>query len=360
MNFIREHIFSGHTRHGIKVGLASLLAYYVSGQLQLPYAFWAVITTVIVMQMHVADSIHMCLYRFTGTAIGAVIGICAILIFPPTPMYTLLGIFVATGVCAYLTRYNERFRMAAITVAIVYLTSLGADDRIQYTLLRVAEIGIGVLCAFVVSVAIWPRRTGSALRERLQGQYDELATHYTQLMGNFLSRQQKADPDLFFDLVSEAQKNREMFHKVFAMERRFFKDDVRLLSLQVSVFNSALERLQAMPILLNEVEGVGFDIILAPELNELTQATTEALRGIGQGIPQDSRRLANAVVAIETRFAELRDQGVTGRFEARRLFQVLSFINAAQHLGEYVLDVLNKPEMTGEREECAGNDRNCK
>ncbi len=72
---------TGHTRHGVKVGLASVLAYYLSGQVGLPYAYWAVITTVIVMQMHVADSIQMCLYRFTGTAIGAVIGIAAILIF---------------------------------------------------------------------------------------------------------------------------------------------------------------------------------------------------------------------------------------------------------------------------------------
>ncbi len=73
-------------------------------------------------------------------------------------MYTLLGIFVSTGICAYLTRYNARFRMAAITVAIVYLTSLTEDHRIQFTLFRVAEIGIGVLCAFLVAVVVWPNR----------------------------------------------------------------------------------------------------------------------------------------------------------------------------------------------------------
>ncbi len=80
---------------------------------------------------------------------------------------------------------------AAITVAIVYLTSLTEDHRIQFTLFRVAEIGIGVLCAFLVAVVVWPNRTGSALRERLKQQYDELATHYSVLMGNFLSRQKK-------------------------------------------------------------------------------------------------------------------------------------------------------------------------
>lgn len=342
---INKYFTTGHVRHGVKVGIASVLAYYLSDLLQLPYAFWAVITTVIVMQMRVADSIHMCMYRFTGTAIGAVIGILAILIFPPTPYYTLLGIFISTGVCAYLTRYNERFRMAAITVAIVFLTSLGEDHRILFTLFRVAEIGIGVLCAFLISVLIWPNRTGAALRERLTQQFDEMAEQYKLLMGNFVSRQKKTDPDLFFDLMGERQTNKTMYHKVFAMERRFFKDDVKLLSLQVSVLNSVLERLQTMLTLLNEVDGVGFDIIMAPELNELSHATFDALGAIGRGEPHDTRRLAAAVVKVESRFVELRHQGVTERFDYRRLFQVLGFINAAQHLGEYLLEVLNKPEM---------------
>lgn len=346
---IFKNISCGHVRHGIKVGLASVLAYFVSDRIGLPYAFWAVITTVIVMQMHVADSIHMCLYRFWGTAIGAVIGIAAILSFPPTPMWTLLGIFLATGLCAYLTKFNARFRMAAITVAIVYLTSFGAEDRVVFTLYRVAEIGVGVACAFLVSVMIWPHRVSVTLRERLAGQYEELADHYMLLMGNFLERQKKTDPDLFHDLDVEAQKNREMFHKVYVMERRFFRDDVQLLSLQVTVLGSVLERLHGLPFLLNEVEGDGFDIIMAPELMELTRATTEALRAIGSGTPHDTKRLASAVMDIEERFKELRRQGVTERFKVRRFFQVLSFINASQHLGEYVLDALNKPELAGKK-----------
>nr|WP_287410720.1 FUSC family protein [Pseudodesulfovibrio sp.] len=350
MSYIKRIIASSHIRHGIKVGVASVLAYVVSGFVGVPYAYWAVITTVIVMQVHVADSIHMCLYRFTGTAIGAGMGILLILIFPATPMYTLMGIFVGTGVCAYLTRYNVRFRMAAITVAIVYLTSLTDEHRILFTLSRVAEIGVGVSCAFLVSVILWPRRAGAALRERLEHQYGQLAVRYTLLMNNFLSLQQKTDPDLFDDFAGTTEKNKEMFHKVFSMERRFFRDDVNLLSTQVSVFRSVLERLQAMLTLLNQVEGVGFDIILAPELTELTRSTTTALRAIGMGVPHDTKRLEEAVTNIEIRFIELRRQGVTSRFGAQRLFQVLGFISSAQHLGEYVIKVIKEYEAVENKE----------
>ncbi|MBU1002569.1 MAG: FUSC family protein [Proteobacteria bacterium] len=340
----KDFFFNEHTRHGLKVGLASVLAYVASGLLGLPYAYWAVITTVIVMQMHVADSIQMCLYRFTGTAIGAAMGIAMILIFPPTPLFTLLGIFVGTSVCAYLTRYNTRFRMAAITVAIVYLTSLGDAHRIQFTLFRVAEIGMGVLCAFFVSVVVWPQRVAGALRERLRGQFVELAELAALLMDNFLSLQKKTDPKLFDDLARENEKNREMFHKVFVTERRLFRDDVGLLSLQVSAFSSVLERLRAMLILLNEAEGEGFEIIMAPELGELTQATAAALRDLGAGLTHDCSRLERAISAIEPRFVELRRQGVTQRFDAQRLFQVLGIINSAQHLGDYVLEKLRRED----------------
>lgn len=334
-----------HVRHGIKVGLAGVLAYVLSGLAGVPYAYWAVITTVIVMQVHVADSMRMSVYRFTGTALGAAMGIVLILVLPPEPVYTLIGIFAGTGLCAYLTRYNERFRMAAITVSIVFLTSLHADDRIWFTLSRVVEIGVGVLCAFLVSVLIWPNRTGERLRARLKAQYDEAAEVYGRIMAHFLMRQVKADPDMLFDLERENRLNAEMFHKVYAMERRLFREDVALLSLQVITLRSVIERMQAMLTLLNDEEGDGFDIIMAPELNALCSATTDALRALGRGTPCDTHALAKAVTVVEERFLALRLQGVTGRFDARRLFQVLGFINAAQHLGEYLLEALNKPEM---------------
>jgi uncharacterized membrane protein YccC len=338
-------LISSHVRHGLKVGLASVLSYVVSAWVGMPYAYWAVITTVIVMQMHVADSIEMSLYRFTGTAIGAGMSVLMILVFPPTPGWTLAAIFLGTGVCAYLTRYNARYRMAAITLAITFLTSLGADHRVEFTLFRVAEIGIGVLCAFVVSVAVWPNRTASVLQERLRVQYAQVAANLVLLMDSFLEHQRKVDPDLFFDLARDAQSNRELFNKVYSTERRFYRDDLAQLSTQVNVLNSVVERLQSTPNLLNEVEGEGWDIIMTPELQRLAQAAANALRAIGAGAHYDSRPLATAVDQVEKRFIELREQGVIERFEVRRYFQVMGFINPVQHLGEYLLVVLNRKEM---------------
>jgi uncharacterized membrane protein YccC len=227
-------------------------------------------------------------------------------------------------------------------MAIVFLSSLHAEHRIEYSLFRVAEIGVGVLCAFVVSVVVWPNRTTSVLLDRLCKQYDQVADNVLLLMDNFLHRQRKTDPDLFFDLAREVQANRDLYNKIYSTERRVFRDDMDQLALQVNTLNSVVERLQSTPSLLNEVEGDGFDIIMAPELTLLAKHLAVALRAIGRGVKYDPHPLARAVDGVEKRFIELREQGVIERFEVRRYFQVMSFINTAQHLGEFLLVVLSK------------------
>lgn len=70
-------------RHGLKTGIAAVLAFALADLLHLKYGYWASLSSVIVMQVYVADSVQMCLYRFIGTAVGAVIGMIAILVSRP-------------------------------------------------------------------------------------------------------------------------------------------------------------------------------------------------------------------------------------------------------------------------------------
>ncbi len=44
------------------------------------------------------------------------------------------------------------------------------------------------------------------------------------------------------------------------------------------------------------------------------------------------------------RLTQIRKEGATRRFDVRRLLQVFGFINTSQHIGEFLLDVLNRPE----------------
>ncbi|MFK5951562.1 MAG: FUSC family protein, partial [Desulfobacterium sp.] len=168
-------ILSTHMIHGFKTAFAAVLAYTITILLKLEFGYWAVISTVIVMQVYVADSVEMCLYRFSGTLIGATAGVLVLLITPKTDIFIGMALFITIGICSFLTRYKTRYRMAGITAVIVILTGSHSQDIFIFGIYRVFEIGIGILCAFLVSVLIFPRKRVDVLENKLKDQSKECA-----------------------------------------------------------------------------------------------------------------------------------------------------------------------------------------
>jgi uncharacterized membrane protein YgaE (UPF0421/DUF939 family) len=95
--------------HGFKTALAAVLAYYITAILSLDFGYWAVISAVIVMQVYVADSVEMCFYRFSGTLVGAALGVVVLLVIPKTAFFTGVALFVTVGICSFLTRFSTRY-----------------------------------------------------------------------------------------------------------------------------------------------------------------------------------------------------------------------------------------------------------
>lgn len=328
---------SAHVRHGVKTGLATVLAYAVTDWLGLPMGFWAVLSAVIVMQINVADSISMCLYRFTGTALGAAIGLALLLVVPKTPWAMGAALFMAVGFCAYMTRYSSRYRMAAITAVIVLLAGAHEPDPVTFSLYRVFEIGVGVACAFAVSVLLWPARAGVALRERLQQQFANAAERYDAVNEAFLSRQSPL-PDAFLsELDTEVRENRELLQKALRHERLLYNDDTALLSRQVGMLERCLDHMHALLGAVNTAYGEGFPLIMEPELRALAKASEDAMRHLGQGRAPDPTPLRQALAASQKRLHELRQEGKTRRFHLRKMLQIMAFIYNSQALAEDLL-----------------------
>ncbi len=260
---------NAHVRHGVKTGLATVLAYALTDLLGLPMGFWAVLSAVIVMQINVADSISMCVYRFTGTALGAGIGLALLLIVPKTPWAMGGALFIAVGFCAYMTRYSSRYRMAAITTVIVLMAGAHEPDPISFSLYRVLEIGVGVACAFAVSVLLWPARAGAALRERLEEQFARAAELYDTVNESFLSRQHPLPDDFLAELDAKVRENRDLLQKALRHERLLYNDDTALLSRQVSMLERCLDHMHALLGAVNTVYGKGFPLIMEQELRAM-------------------------------------------------------------------------------------------
>ncbi|MFO7718128.1 MAG: FUSC family protein [Desulfohalobium sp.] len=324
--------FQVHWQHGLKTGLAATLAYVITLALGLEFGYWAVLSTVIVMQMNVADSLRMCSYRFFGTALGAVLGVTAILVFPETPSWTAVAVFVTTGLCAYMTRYDVRYRMAAITVCIVVLASLGAPNRVLFGLYRILEIGIGVCCAFVITVAVWPRRAGQDLRQRLATQF-ALAAREVQLLTHiFITGGPPPNSARITTLESEAAALRELLDKALRHERRLFTEDTARLNRHVVTLSRCAENLRAMHSILRAESGAPPDI-MRDELREVAVAAGAVVQAEFAPNQADLRRLEQAIAKAEAQMHLLRDQGATRTYYLQEVLRFFSFYYALLRFG---------------------------
>ena len=354
MSFVDPDSNLAMIRHGVKTGIAAVLAYGIAHLFHLEFGYWAALSAVIVMQVNVADSIRMCLYRFSGTAVGAVMGMVAILIFPETPVMTMLALFCSAGFCAYMTRYNVRYRMAAITVCIVLLASLGEDNRLVFGMFRVIEIGVGVVAAFVVSILLWPVRAGTALKARLRARFNDCAQSYDALMEAFLSLQVEVDAHLLDRLQADILEDRILYQKVLHHERWMYGEDTDLLGLKVRTLEKCCAHLQTMLHALNSGQGIGYEILMKSELHELTSLTVDGMRRINSGqIPQVDR-LERALEQAESRLLELREGGATRRFHLQKLVQFFSFYHGAQSLGQDICLYGQDPLFTASQDLAEG------
>ncbi len=346
-NGLHMKIPSTHLIHGGKTAAASVLAYAITGFFGFEFGYWAVISAVIVMQVYVADSVMMCFYRFSGTLIGAFLGVAVLFLFPENSLWVGVQLFLTIGLCSFLTHYNTRYRMAAITVVIVIMTARDAPQILLVGISRVLEIGIGILCAFVVSVAVLPRRKVDVLKQNLAEQAQSCAEKYRMIVRAFLEGQKTMDADFLEPLPDRIWQNHEILenirrHEAMIYHRQFGED----LAVRVAIMNRALWHLRSMVRTLSETEQKGFDIIMQPELEALARKCGDLLVKLAENrvSGQDRTGLEQALEKADTRLLELRRQGVTHRFDLQKLLQVFAFYNSMHHFAEDLLDAAGRIE----------------
>ncbi len=334
-----KHISVTHVLHGVKTALAAVMAYGLTLWLQLDFGYWAVITAVIVMQIYVADSVELCLYRLSGTTAGALLGIGVLHLIPPAPFAVASALFVTIGVCSFLTRYRTQFRMAAITVAIVVLTGLHAESSLAFGLFRILEIFVGILCAFVVSVLVFPKRRVDVLRSNLISQAETCGSLCLILANAFTHRQRNVSDTLVEELSRETWGNHSLFQKIrqnealiyYRMFDKGFKAKIKLMNRCVYHLHNMVRTLNALP-------GNGFEIILSQELSALARAAANTLRAVVADAPDTGADgLAACIQALDNGLINIRRDGRIRRFDSKRLVQIFSFYSSLVYFSQDVL-----------------------
>ena len=158
---------NGELRLALRTTLAGLITFFLAQVLVLPQAYWAVFTSIIVIQASVGGSLKAGFDRMLGTVAGAIWGVPVTLAIPHRDtLGTGVALAVAIAPLALVAALRPSYRIAPVTAVIVLLSTTGVQlGPVHYATDRVLEIGLGCLVSFAVSLLVLPTRAHGLLAE---------------------------------------------------------------------------------------------------------------------------------------------------------------------------------------------------
>ena len=158
-------------RHTARVMTAVLAAYVLYATFDLPQGYWAVFTTLIVMQASIGGTVGASVDRMYGTVLGAAVGggAAALRTLSPlglSPAGLGLALVLSAGVTAYVAMLRPNMKVAPVTAAIMLLSASGRLGSLHAAAYRVVEIGIGSVIGVAATLLIFPARSRTVVAQR--------------------------------------------------------------------------------------------------------------------------------------------------------------------------------------------------
>ena len=142
--------------HSARTAVAAVLSLLVARLFRLPEAYWASISTLIVMQSTLGAALPISAQRFAGTAMGVIVGGFAAAYFPGNAFVFGAAVFLLGILCAGFRVERSAYRYASVAVAIITLVPR-VNKAWIVALHRFVEVSIGIAVGLAVT-AIWPER----------------------------------------------------------------------------------------------------------------------------------------------------------------------------------------------------------
>lgn len=186
-------------RLAFRVTVAGLLSFALGHLLGLPQAYWAVLTSVIVMQSSVGGSVKATVDRFVGTLGGAVWGVVVSGAIPHTGTISLgVALTVSLAPLALLVAFRPAYRVAPITAIIVLLSSRTFQaGALASAVDRVLDIGLGSIVAVAVALLVLPGRAHRLVAEAAGAALNLMAAQISTLPERLIA---EADPTVTREL----------------------------------------------------------------------------------------------------------------------------------------------------------------
>jgi len=142
--------------------LTAVSCLYIARWCRLPQPFWAVMSSIVVMQADAKATISASWMRVAGTLAGALVGGSFLTLWGNHVWAFGAAVGAVVIICALL-RLAESYRIAAVTVAVVML--MGNPDSSWTTAIdRFLEVSFGILVALLISAVFNPSYVYQHLR----------------------------------------------------------------------------------------------------------------------------------------------------------------------------------------------------
>lgn len=142
-------------RHGLRLTLAVLLAFFVGKVLQQPFANWIIVTVIVILRPNYGLTKNRLKNRIIGTIIGAIFAVSVLLITQNTWIYGSLAILATLIGFTYIQK-NYRIAAACITIGILFLYAVIMENPLEIIQIRLLDTLLGAAISFMAIFMIFP------------------------------------------------------------------------------------------------------------------------------------------------------------------------------------------------------------
>jgi len=136
-----------------RTALAAVASFLIARLLRMPEAYWAAISTIIVLQSTLGAALTISWQRFAGTVLGAAAGGLLSTYFRANLAVFGAGVFLLGLICAFL-RVRSAYRFAGVTLAITMLIPRDSPAWVAAEH-RFVEVSVGIAVGLAIT-AVWP------------------------------------------------------------------------------------------------------------------------------------------------------------------------------------------------------------
>ncbi|MFB9866920.1 FUSC family protein [Vreelandella sulfidaeris] len=185
--FLNTYLMPNATavKFAIKTTLAMMLALYVALAFNLERPYWALISAAFLQIRPMSGMvIEKGICQLGGTFIGAVAGIIIMALFAQARIPALMTLTLWIMLCTYVgslwrNNYTYGCLMAAVTAMLIVVISSNSTPAgiFEIAAARLSELGLGAICAMLVSSLLWPSHVGTHLATQADNVINEAFKH---------------------------------------------------------------------------------------------------------------------------------------------------------------------------------------